>query len=65
MVKLCRDCRHYHAETFGAMGDYCSHPDLRKPPDLVRGELTLTYCQLAREDDAKCGREGVRWEAKT
>ena len=66
MAKLCRDCRHYNSATHaGPMADFCSHPELAKPADLVRGELTLTYCQLAREDDAKCGREGVRWEAKT
>lgn len=64
MVKLCRDCRHYHADPLGAFQDNCSHPDLQKPADLVRGEHVLTYCQLARDNDAACGREGVRWEAK-
>ena len=62
-MRLCKDCRHYNAEA-AAMMDYCSHPDLKRPADLVRGELTLTYCQLAREDKDKCGREGVRWEPK-
>lgn len=63
-MKLCKDCRHYHAVPFGAMGDYCSHPELAKPADLVRGEHTLTYCDSARVDPERCGREGVRWEAK-
>jgi len=64
MVKLCITCRHYHADKTAVGWDYCSHPDLKRPDDLVRGEPTTTYCQLARADDAKCGREAIRWEAK-
>jgi len=63
MVKLCIGCQHYGATQFG-MSDYCKRAETLRDADLVRGEQTLTYCEISRRNDEMCGPAGKYWEAK-
>lgn len=69
MDKLCKDCNFYKkfktsSDISSGLYSTCIHPNLKKDPNPINGEIPPTFCNIARISNDKCGPEAKFFEPR-
>lgn len=66
--RICKDCVHFQKNDrfwrFNKNATVFGHCKKFGKTDLVSGDVELTFASLCRDDDSKCGLEGIHYESK-